>query len=371
MKKAGRFILISFALMLIFTFSALAEESKNNTQTIYERQYQSSGAKNLETALPKETKGLLNEPLFNTKNTDEIFTPLKENPFSLIWDFLKNGITAPLTALTAITGIILILSSVDGLMGGMKGIGFSVFVCFLATVTVLEPVYSLVFSVQDTVKAISTFMLTFIPIYAGILISSGKTTTAGSFSALLLGATETISQIVSFGFVPIVGGSMCLGICSGISPISGINRICEWIKKTSVWMMGIATTIFLGVMSMQTSVNVAADNLGIRTSKAILGSLPIMGPAVSETINTARGCLDLLRQGVGIYGVAAILLIILPLVIQLFLWRVCLWLCSGIAEIFDMREMNNLFRSVDFCLAILVGVLIFTAILFTISISQV
>ncbi len=371
MKKAGWFLVACYIMILIFSCPVSAEaEGENEAHELYERQYQSSGVDTLKEKLPEETNRILKEMNLDPSDPTAAFSPESKNIFSLILELFGKGVSPPLTATVSIVAMLLIFSSVGGLMSETAGISISVFVCFLGSIAMLEPAYSLVFSVQDAIKAISTFMLSFIPIYAAIMVSSGRSGSAGGFSSLLLGACEGISGLVSFGFTPIVGGCMCLGICSSISPVSGISRICEWIKKTSVCIMGIAMTVFLSVLSVQTSVQAVADNVSIRTSKAVLSSsLPVMGPAVAETLNTARGCLDLLRSGVGIYGAAAVLLMALPIIIQLLLWRVSMWLCSGVSEIFGMREVNTLFRSVDFCLSILMGAIAFTALLFIISLT--
>ena len=134
--------------------------------------------------------------------------------------------------------------------------------------------------------------------------------------------------------------------------------------------MGIAVAIFSGILSVQTAVTNASDTLGIRTSKAVLSStIPVMGPAIAETLNTARGCLTLLRSGVGIYGAAAVLLIGLPIITELALWRISMWILGGTAEILNLNKTAPLFRYIDFCLAILLGAVSFTALIFIIALT--
>ena len=134
--------------------------------------------------------------------------------------------------------------------------------------------------------------------------------------------------------------------------------------------MGIATTLFLGILSLQNTFATAADGIGIRTSKVMLSTaIPIMGPAIAESINTARGCLGLLRSGVGIYAVLAIVIIALPVIIQLVLWRISMWVTSGVAEMLGMKQVEGLLRSVDFCISVLLAAVCFTTLLFIISLT--
>lgn len=373
MKKVIKSLLKVFVSVSTFIFILTAgvfAEDFGGENELYKRQFEVSGAGELNSNLPKGTSAILEEFGIDPSNPESIFSPDTQNIFSIISEFLTGGIKAPLKAALSIVGIILILSSVNGLIVTTAPNGISIFICFVASMLTLEPIYSLMGSVSQAVKSLSSFMLSFVPIYSGIMLSGGKTATAGGFSTLLLGAAETVTYIISYFFVPIAGGAMCLGICGGISPVSGLSRLSEWIKKSANWAMGITTTLFLSILSIQNTVAAASDTVGMRTSKAVISTtIPVMGPAIAETLNTAKSCLSLLRSGVGIYAVAAILVIALPIITELILWRFSMWITSAVAEMFGLPCAVSLFRSVDFALSILLGAVLFTALLFIISLA--
>ena len=373
MKKVIKNILnVTVTLLgIIFLLTAtVSAEDFEDENTLYKRQFESSGANELNSALSKDTSRILDQLGIDPSSPEGIFSPDAKSIFSLLGDFFNSGIKDPLKAAISITGIILILSSVNGLIITTAPNGISIFICFIASMLTLEPIYSLMGSICEGIKSLSSFMLSFVPIYSGIMLSGGKTLAAGGFSTLLLGAAETVTYIISYCFVPIAGGAMCLGICGSISPVAGITRLSEWIKKSANWAMGIATTLFLSILSVQNTIAAASDTVGMRTSKAVISTtIPVMGPAIAETLNTAKACLSLLRSGVGIYAVAAILVIALPIIIELLLWRFSMWITSAVAEMFGLISVSSLFRSVDFALSILLGAVFFTALLFIISLA--
>ena len=368
MKK---FIIFTLVFIFLFTFPASAKETQNKTENdLYIEQYKTSGADKLESLLPQKTADLLNDLGLDITNTDGFFTSGDKNIFEIIIDFFSSGAATPLKVTLSVMGILLIFSAVDGFAVNSVGNATTALVCFLGSLSLLSPIFTLISAVRQAVEAITNFMFSFVPIYAGIALSGGYTATAGGFSALLLAATEVISQFISYLFIPISGASMCLGICGTLSPIPIAGKLCEFIKKTSLWAMGIAVAVFSGILSLQTAVTTAGDTLGIRTSKAVLSStIPVMGPAIAETLSTARGCLTLLRSGVGIYGAAAVLLLVLPIVTELTLWRISMWLLGGTAEILNLNKTAPLFKYVDFCLAILLGSVLFTALIFIIALT--
>ncbi len=375
MSKRQKIIIIIIVTLLLcvgFTSYASAEATSDDIDSLYRSQYEASGADGLQSALPKDVQKMLEEFRLDPSNPDTYEQWKPEQIWNVILDFISTGISKPLSVILAVLGVILILSAAEGLMVSPNGNMPLGFICFFAVISLLQPVISLVGSLQEAVQNLTTFMAAFVPVYAGLIASGGHAGTASGFSALLLAAAEGISYFISYVFLPIVSGTMSLGISGSVSPVGGFLRLADWIKKAVLWGMGITTTLFLGVLSVQTTITAAGDNLGIRTSKAVIaGSIPVMGPAIAETLNTARGCLTLLRSGVGIYGAVAVALLALPLIIELFCWRVGLWLCTGLSELFSIPSASRLFQTVDFVLAMMLGAIGFLSLLLIIAMTVV
>lgn len=367
-KKQGLFVLSLLVFFCMFPLSVSAEYE--TTEEIYKRQFEISGADELESLLPEETNDILNDIGIDIENPDDKAFLNSEIIIKLATGFFTDGISAPLKTALSIIGILIIFASFDGLGIETGENNMSVFACFIASFVAIAPAFSLMDGVKTAVQTISNFMLGLVPVYTGIMLSMGKTASAGGFSTLLLGASEVISYLISYFFVPLAGAILCIGICGGISPIPMVSRLSGWIKKSAVWAMGIATTVFLSILSLQNSFSAVTDGIALRTSKAMLSTaIPIMGPAIAESINTARGCMTMLKSGVGIYAVVAIIVMALPIIIQLFLWRVSMWISAGVAEIFGMKQVENMLRSVDFCLSVLLSATCFITLLFIISLA--
>ena len=368
-KKSGLFLSFLLILMFILTVGAKAEGDAIDNE-LYKKQFEQSGAGDLISALPDDTAKILDDFGLEIENPNSLFSADTKSIFSVLYDFLTKGISAPLKTALSIIGVLLIFASFEGFLEKEQS-NITVFVCFIASIIATAPIFSVMDSVKQAIQSLSAFMLSLVPVYSGIMLSLGNSTASGGFSTLLLGASETVSYLISYLFIPLSGAVMCLGICGGISPVAGISRLSEWIKKSANWAMGIATTLFLSILSLQNTFAQATDGLGLRASKAMLsGTIPIMGPAIAETISTARGCLGLLRSGVGIYAVAAIGVLALPIIIQLVLWRFSMWISSAVCEIFGMKQVEGLLRSVDFCLSVLLSAVCFTALLFIIALAM-
>lgn len=110
----------------------------------------------------------------------------------------------------------------------------------------------------------------------------------------------------------------------------------------------------------------------MRTAKFIIGSsVPVAGGVLSEALGTLTASMSLLKSTVGIYGVVICCLIFLPIIIELVLWRITLWIADFVSLQFSLTKISGLLQSLDTVLSVLIGIILLTAAMFIISLSVV
>ena len=182
--------------------------------------------------------------------------------------------------------------------------------------------------------------------------------------------SEGIAALCSFLLIPVSSVQLSLGISGAVS--NGINTtsLNNAIKKASNWILAVSSTVLLSVLSLQTIVSIPQDNIASKTAKFIIGStVPVVGNTVSEAISTVRGCLKLLSASSVVYGVIAIALIVLPVIIELILWRGCMLLCSTVSEMLNFEKICALLKAIDNVLAFILGITVLMSVLFVISLT--
>ena len=360
---------IVLILILIFAFSVpVCAEGTD----LYAEQYGISGADGLDSALPDSAKEFFSENRIEPSDPSWVNSLSGENVFRHIWGFLTSGAKTPLKTCAAVIGIILITAALTA-MNEKDGImPTAVYASVLAVASVIAvPVFSSVNTAVNAMKGSAAFMLSFIPVFASVVAASGKAVTAASMSTLLLGSAQAVSYISNFVVIPLMGGYLAVSISSSVSPLVSRSGIAEGIKKLAFWILSLITTLFLGVLSIQTAVN-SADTLSMRTAKFILGtSVPIAGTALSEAVSTVTASLSLLKSSVGIYGVVAAAAIFLPIAAELVLWRLMLMLTSSVSQIFSLVRISAVLKAVDAMLSLLIGTVLLTAAMFIISLAVV
>ncbi len=337
----------------------------------YTEQYKNSGAEQIQNGLDGSTREFLNQNGLNPENENWADNLTVQNVFKHIADFLADGAKAPIACGGLLVAIMLMSSALDGCAG--KGAARSaITVCTLSgALAVSGNIWSCVSAACAAVEGAAGFMLGFIPVFISLVAVSGGAVTAAASGAVLLTSAELVSSSAAFLIMPLMGGYLAVSICAGVSPIGGFN-IAETLKKLSVWGMGLVMTVFLGVLSIQTAISAASDTVVSKTAKFIVGTaVPVAGAALSEAATTVSASLGLLKTSIGVYGVVALAAVMLPIVLELALWRATLIVCAAVGDILENGKMSALLRAADGMLSVLLGVVGLISTMFIISLAVV
>lgn len=214
-------------------------------------------------------------------------------------------------------------------------------------------------SAITSVELAEQFVTGFIPVFAGILVSSGQITSAAMFSAGILAATGAASSIITLFVKPLTGVMLGLALVSGAYD-NGMLSVVTGIKKTVMWVIGAITTLFVGLMGLQSMVSGQTDNMALRTTKYLVGSsVPIIGSAVSEAVATVSGSFKVIRATVGSAGIIALCGIFLPELIKLILCSVALSLSATVGDVIGVKNLSNSVRAVKGAIDIVTAMLSF------------
>ncbi len=363
MKKTVFIILF----MLIFTFSVGAEAPS------YSEEYEKSGAGEIWNFLDKDTADIIED--FGIDPKDEEWTEglSPENVFSNIWNFVKNGAKGPLKVGFTMLALLLITAAASTFESlKLYEDAVSYIFALVTAALLLYPLASFILTCGSAIKGITTLMNGFIPIYAGILTVSGKGLTASGMSFLMLSASSAVSSIASFIVLPMMNCYLGVGLAGSVMPLGGLGKLNDGIKKAAVWALSLTLTVFLGILSIQSGVNRAADGLGVKTARFMIGSfVPIAGGALSESLTALLGSLDLLKTSVGMFGAVLVAVIVLPTLIELLLWRVTVYVLGIAADVLGVGNKTEILRAADCVLSVMIGILLFTGALFIISLAVV
>ncbi len=367
MKKVFYFLICVTLLIMFCSFSVYAFDAG-----FYEQQYESSGAQNLGDELPQNAQEFFDNFEISPKDYSWLEEFDTKSIFGVILEFLKQGIKKPLGVFVSLAGIVLVCAAVCGL-GNMRLVsdGTIDFVATLAVAAVvLAPLHTTIEACVNAIRANGSFMLSFVPIFTAVVAANGQAATATASSAVLLIAAELTVSVIAFVIMPLCSCYLAVSLCAAAHPLLSRSEIAGYIQKAANWILGLTLTVFLGILSVQTSISSATDTISDRAVKFAVGSaVPVVGASVSEALGTIKSCLGLLKTSVGIYGVIAVAVMLLPVVLELVLWRAGLAGGCIISNLFGCQKISSLLKAVDSVIAILLGVVLYSIILFIIALT--
>ena len=361
-------VTVMFILFFVLSFPVYAADGSSD---FFKESAEISGADNLDGYLPDETREYLEKNDINAKENGWILNASPKTVFSHIFDFIKSGAKTPFIAGGTILAVIIISAAVSANSEQNSSAQVSNYASVAASAAAISiPVFKTVSAASNALKGCAVFMTAFVPVFSAVVAASGKTVTSVSAGAVLIAIANVVDLVSSFVVIPLMSGYLTISIASSVSPILNKSGIADGIKKLSLWIMSLITTVYIGILSIQTTVASSADTLTTKTAKFVLCStVPIAGSALSEALTTITASMGTIKATVGVYGIVACVAIFLPLLAELFLWRVMLVLCSSAADLFSVSKLSALLKSIDSAISVLIAILLMSAALFVISLS--
>lgn len=354
---------VCVVLILIFSFlfsgeAAYAENYDYGTDEIYE-------------ALPDEARAYMDEKNITPENNGAMNLSVR-GILSDLWELLVENAEKPLKMFASLTAVILLTA----LLGGLKnGVGqpktdyvFTLVSSLCGTMIAASFLSGALSGIDAALSAASDFMLTYVPVLAGIIAVGGQTASASVFTSVMMVVIEVLTQITSKLLIPLSAVMLGVSAAGGLNPELKIERIAEGIKKVIVWALGLIMTVFIGILTLQSSIASAADSLALRAARfAVSTGIPFVGGAVSDALATVKGSLTLLKSGVGSFGIIAVSCLLLPTALHALCYRLFLFAAEILSEIFSAEALGKIIRCGESVMSILIAIIVCMFLFATIS----
>ena len=370
--KFIRILITSVLLLTMATTSvfALEEDSLKQTQEELTKELETSIAGDLDGNIPDSAKELLGQNGLDGFDAEMIsnfqFLDILTGAFELCTDYF----TAPFRLFTVLMGIFLLIALLNavhppetGMMTVQNIVGISALMLVLSS-----PVMECINYAVTAITECSQFLLSFIPVFTGVVAASGKPLSSMGYSAFLFGTVQVISQIAATILTPLLCIYLAICIVGALNPTLHLENVAETIKKAAIWIIGLLLTIFVALLSVQSLVSNSADNVATKTTKFFIGSLiPVFGSALSDVFNSVQGCVGFMKQATGSFGVVVSICTFLPIVIEILAMMLVVNLSQMVGNILGVDKLARLLKSVSSMLSLLLGLILCFAVMIILS----
>ena len=320
-------------------------------------------------SIPEDVASMLPEEFFsgNISELSESLFDLTSPKYILgvIFDILSGGLGGAFSLFALLVGMLVLASLLsafteDLISGELKSaVNYAISICISGAVVGLQ--VGRIGAVSDFFQRLVVLMNSLIPIMSALYLSGGNTLGAALASSSLLVQINLIELGVSALVVPSV--SACLALTLADSLVPGETRlagISASIKRTLAFVFGLCSTLLMATLSAQNILASASDSASARAVKFLAGNMiPVVGGTVGDTLRTLATSVKLMRSTVGVAGIVALVLLILPAVIELFLTRFVFNTAAALGELLGCKNAVRLYREI----ASLYGYVIAAAVL--------
>ncbi|WP_456278327.1 stage III sporulation protein AE [Bacillus sp. AK128] len=163
---------------------------------------------------------------------------------------------------------------------------------------------------EEAIQTMISFIIALIPLLLALISVSGGVLSAAFFHPIIIFLMNTSGLLIQYVILPMLFLAALLSIVSTLSDHYKVTQLAELLRKTSIALLGVFLTVFLGVISVQGASSAVADGITIRTAKFVTGNfIPVVGRMFTDATDTVISASALLKNTVGIVGVIMLLLI--------------------------------------------------------------
>lgn len=354
--------------LIIFLFASAICVKAETTEDLS----RASGAYTLDESLPRDVRKSLGDMGLNSKD----FSGLSDLTFSSVIRSVLSSVSSEagevLPSVTTLLAILIAYSMFSGVFSTVTNTALSTVLSIITalciSLVILLPVTDVIKSAQTTIKISSDFMLAFVPVMTAILISCGQSVTASGYCTMMIVAAEVVSQLFAKFIAPLLSSFLALGVSVSVAPDIKLGGIVNFISKTLKWIMSFAFTLFTALLTFKSIYSSSVDNISSRAVRYTVSSfVPVVGGALSEAYRTLHGSVGVLKSGVGVFVIIAIVMVFLPVITRILLWLLTLNLCKCFTETTDLHAPRLLLASVSNVISLLLSVILCIMTLFIIT----
>ena len=276
-------------------------------------------------------------------------------------------------------GIIVIISAFAQIKTSLASESIAVVFDYVGLLCIALAAYNMIFelwqSVRNVLDGVTVVINSMIPVMASLYAAGGNAATAVANNASMTLVMTIMENICYYGLYPIL--QICFGIslAASVSNTINLSGISGFIRNTYIFILSLVMTILSAVMAYQTNLTLSADNVAARTVKFTMGNaIPIVGGAVGEAVRALSGSVVYIKNTVGIFAVFAIIIIILPVLVNLLLNRIGINLVSVIAKIIGCDKesafLGDVVSLMNYAIAMLTACSVFFIFILTLFIKS-
>ena len=231
---------------------------------------------------------------------------------------------------------------------------------FAAVIFILMFQYtdSLIRLASVTVEEICAYGKLLCPVMTTALAAQGAVT---SSSALYMGTTvftAVLGSVIAKGFVPLVYGFLAISAANSALGEEYLRKIGDNVKSLLGWALKTMLILFTSYMSITGVVSGTTDAAALKAAKVTITTVvPVVGGILSDASEAVLVSAGLIRNAAGVYGILAVLAILLEPFLKIGVQYLALKFTSALCSVFAAKNISALVNDLSAAMGLLLAML--------------
>lgn len=232
----------------------------------------------------------------------------------------------------------------------------------------LQPALGLVKTVSDCVVQWQTYLVSFVPVFSGVLVSCGQPGQAAIYSGMFLTMAAFAAQLITTAALPVLQVYLALNTAAGLCSVGGLSDGCSLMAKSVKWLLGLISILFSAVLGLQSALAQGTDSLAMKTGQFLVSSsIPIVGSVASDAMSSVLSGLKVLKGSLGFAAIAVLTVSFLPILLQSVGYYIAYYLGGAAAKAFGLSRAGSVLEGMGQAVGICISFLVFFFMLVVIA----
>ena len=203
------------------------------------------------------------------------------------------------------------------------------------------------------------------PVMEGLYLAGGNLTQKAVTTEAVMLAVTLVGNFSGKLLAPLTNLLFTLSCMSGVCSDVKIGGFTGGLRKTIMRLWQFGTLLFSFLLSVQTILAKSADSLAAKTARFAIGSfIPMAGGVIAEAFSTLKEGISVLKNAAGIGGIIVLLLIMVPGILPLILYKCALSIAETVAEMLNLGEMRGMIADIHGITDMLFAFVLYTSLMF-------
>lgn len=243
--------------------------------------------------------------------------------------------------------------------------------CFLVIMGIVINCYRITFTIaRGTITEMTNFMYAITPLLFSVVVAGGGVVTATIVHPLLISGVGLIGGLVTNLVLPLIMFAGVLAMVDHLVESFRVNKLASLFKLAVNGALGIMMAVFIGIITIRGFTASVADSLSLRTAKYFSSAfLPVVGGAISDTMEMTAGCAAVLKSGLGGYGLGLITLVTIFPLLKILAVAIIFQMTGAIIQPLGNNRLSDALQSIGDVFLHLFGAVAVVGLMFYIALA--